>query len=104
MDSVIYVHGSTDDDGDGEDELFRLKITRVRLNADGTADYSVDITVDRQGAVGMYRRVVYGFPHNEYNALGLLRLALHTLDTEELRLEHPTPAPDLARRLSGPGD
>lgn len=91
-----------DDDVD-EHEYFHVTIELVKTNDDGTADFSVRFGIDREGARGVHQRPVFGFPITQYNKLALLKIALDTLEPSELELEHPTAAPDLARRQRGVG-
>lgn len=97
----MRLHVTGVDGEDDEHEYFHVSIVLIQTNADGTADFSVRFGIDREGARGLHQRPVFGFPITKYNKLALLKIALDTLDPSELELEHPTAAPDLARRQRG---
>jgi len=85
-------------------EVAVASIENVKMHADETADYVATFEVDRMGARGRHRRMLYGFPRTRYNALGLLKLALDSLNPQDLELETDgTGASDLARRQRGAG-
>jgi hypothetical protein len=85
-------------------EVAIVEIKNVQTNEDGTANYVATFEVDRMGARGRHRRRLFGFPRTQYNALGLLKLALDSLDPRDLELETDgTGTSDLARRQRGAG-
>lgn len=65
-----------------------VEIEKLRTHSDGTADYSVMFTVDDVVSVTKRRRIVHSFPRTRYNSLALLRIALETLEPNELELEN----------------
>lgn len=67
--------------------MARVEIKNVETHEDGTADYSVRFGVERGSAVGLHRRLIFGFPRKRLNALALVRLALESLNEKELELE-----------------
>lgn len=88
--------------------LARMEIKSESLAEEDLADYSVKYAVERGSAIGLHKRMLYGFPRKRYNALALLRQALMTLEEKELELERGFDpdatnendrSADLARRL-----
>lgn len=84
-------------------EIGRVEIENIRMNDDGSANYAAKFGVERCGAVGLHQRQIWGFRRLKYNVLGLLKLALETLDEKELELERDTSPSDLAREVRGIG-
>ena len=88
-------------------ELGRIEVQNLQTGVGEVADYSVKFGVERGTAVGMHKRMIYGFPRKKYNVLALLRQALETLNEKELELERdfdPDAAdrsPNLARKIRG---
>jgi hypothetical protein len=66
-------------------DLGLVRISNIDMNKDGTADYVVEIIVERGDSIGIHNRVIHSFPRSEYNVLGLLKQALETLSEEEFR-------------------
>lgn len=66
--------------------------------------YRVKYLIERGAATGLSNRILHSFPRKEYNAFGLLKLALEALNEKELKLERdfdPDEAPvsaDMERR------
>lgn len=83
---------------DEQGELGKIRIEKVEIHSDTTADYSIQFAVNRIGAVGLHRRSIRHFPRLQYNVLALVRQALETLDPKELRLEPDASSSDMARR------
>jgi hypothetical protein len=71
------------------------------------ADYEVKYAVERGSAVGVHKRILYGFPRRYYNVLALVLQSLNALNEKDLKLERDfdpdeaTVSATLARRLSG---
>jgi len=97
---VIRVTGTKNG---GRHELLLVELENVSDEGAGEfGEYSVRFVVDTGEGFATYQRAVRGFPRKKYNALGLLRLALESLDEKELTLDADPDArrsPDLARRL-----
>jgi hypothetical protein len=51
------------------------------------ADYSIKYMVERGDAIGMHKRVIYGFPRKYYNVFALCLQALNALNEKDLELE-----------------
>lgn len=87
---------------DGTHELGRIKIENMLTGTLDEADYSIEFGVDTAEGFAVYQRAVYSFPRKDYNVLGLLRLALSTLEEKELKLDGDPDAPRSPRdaRLS----
>ena len=85
----------------GGKELAKVTIENMCDSDDADfGDYSVRFAVDTGGgSLAIYQRSIHDFPRKKFNVLGLLRLALSTLDEEELTLDAD---PD-ARHSSGVG-
>lgn len=66
-----------------------VRIERIRENEDGTCNYTVQLGVDKNGALGIHSKLVYKFPRNTSNALALLLAALTTLTEEDFQLDQP---------------
>lgn len=82
-------------------ELASLRIERVQRVDSDWSRYSVEIAVERGGAIGLHRRA-FDFKRCQGNVLGLIQVALSTLDDEDLELENGvTDPPDMARGLRG---
>jgi len=105
---VIVVRIYRAQDGPDEEQLAEIWIknsTALGYEKDDTAEYSIKYAVERGMAVGIHKRIIYGFPRKRYNVLALLLQALNTLEPKELELEDdfdPDEAPvstDMARRL-----
>lgn len=71
----------------GKHELGRVTIENMETGTLEKADYSVEFGVDTAEGFAVYQRAIYSFPRKQYNVLGLLRLALSTLEEEELTLD-----------------
>lgn len=97
----VVVHGTTKNGK--PQELAYIKIERLESDDLNTGDYVVEFAVERVGAIGFHRRMIYGFPRTKYNVLGLLRQALSTLEMEELETESETGSSDLEREVRGIG-
>lgn len=90
------------DDKDGR-ELGVVRIERMGFSSSEFEDYSVQLGVDTGEGLATYQRSVEHFPRKKYNVLGLLRLALDTLEEKELTLDADPDAghsSNLVRRLS----
>lgn len=93
----------------GKFELARVRMTNLTSSLDPSyGDYSLEFAVNTIDGVAIYQRSVYAFPRKEYNVLGLMKLALETLDEKELSLDGDPDGPDarhssnLARGLERP--
>ena len=90
---VIEVWVTTNE---GKVELAHIEIERVGGGED-LANYSVRFAVNRGNTwIGLHQRGVNDFLRTKFNVLGLLTLALATLDRKELELDEVDPA-DMAR-------
>lgn len=104
---MIEVLIRTYDDDQSPIQLGRIVIKKNYVGRDGTADYSVKFMVERGSAVGLHKRLMWGFPRKQLNVLALVRQALNTLDPKELELERgfdpdspeANRTSDMARRL-----
>lgn len=95
---MIHVSIKLDDDC----EIGVVRIEKIETHPNQTADYVVEFGVDNaRGERRFLRKKVEAFPRTTYNVLGLLALALQSLDPEELRLAAGTQASDLAWRQRG---
>lgn len=77
---------------ESETELGRIEIENVTIGGsvfDEEADYSVRIGVERVNSVGMFQRGLIRFYRRKYNVLALLKMALETLEPEDLELDGP---------------
>lgn len=72
-------------------ELGRIEIENVTIGKPNAKyqDYSVRIGVDRINSVGIYQRGLVSFFKQRYNVLALLKMALETLEPEDLELDGP---------------
>lgn len=87
-------------DADGEQrELAQMRIDRIEPTFEEaeSADYQFQLTADNGSDILIRNRVVEGFPRKTVNVLGLIRLALMTLKSEDYQLVGDT-AVDSARR------
>lgn len=71
----------------GTHELGLIRIENMETGSLKEADYSIEFGVDTAAGFAVYQRAIYRFPRKEYNVLGLLRLALSTLEEKELSLD-----------------
>jgi len=90
--------------GSGQNrELAHIRMENLTTSTDPEyGDYSVQIAVNTGAGVAMYQRAVHNFPRKRFNVLGLMKIALDTLNEKELYLDADPDAPstsDLARRL-----
>lgn len=78
-------------------ELCQIRLEQIHSSGD-VSDWIVEFGIDRgDGALGLHSRKVYNFPHKQFNVLGLLKVALLSLTTEELSLESEPSSSDLER-------
>jgi hypothetical protein len=90
--------------GQGDHEIALIKMSRVSMTPDRQhGDYHILFGVETGEGIAVYQRHVDNFPRTQYNVLGLLRIALETLEQKELSLDRDPDnagySPDLARRL-----
>ena len=71
----------------GGAELGHIRIENMETGTAELGDYSVEFGVDIAEGFAVYQRAIYSFPRKDYNVLGLLRLALSTLEEKELTLD-----------------
>jgi len=71
----------------GTHELGLIRIQNMETNDPEFGDYSIEFAVDTGEGFAAYQRSIYKFPRKDYNVLGLLRLALSTLEEKELSLD-----------------
>ena len=82
---------------DQNKELAQIRLEQINSSRD-VSDWIVEFGIDRgDGALGLHSRKVYNFPHKQFNVLGLLKVALLSLTTEELSLESEPSSSDLER-------
>lgn len=86
----------------GTHELGKIRIENLSEVSAEHGDYTVQFAVDTGAGWATYQRSVHNFPRKQFNVLGLLRLALDTLDEKELTLDADPDArssSSVARRL-----
>lgn len=87
---------------DGQHELARITIEKQPSDKKEYGDYSLRFAVDTGEGFATYQRSAYNFPREKYNVLGLIKLALETLEEKELTLDAKPDArrsSSVARRL-----
>lgn len=87
----------------GTHELAKIRIENL-VDSDNSelGNYSIQFGVDTVAGFAIYQRSVDNFPRKRYNVLGLLKIALDTLEEKELTLDADPDArrtSDLARRI-----
>lgn len=94
---VSVTHTESHKDDPSIFEVASIRITKLESHDDGTADYQFELGVDTADGFAVYQRDARLFPRKKLNTLALLRLALSTLEEEELSLDGDIDQPRSSR-------